>query len=129
VDGIDPGRLHHLTDLDRFLQHIALFLPREERIVEVDRIDLDLEMEIVPHLRAHRAITSDEVGEDREHRRAGGALDTPEGDTRKPDTHRRRMAGQTPSPTTARLVLQLKANGHDEGHDTGEKRLAVAKHW
>jgi hypothetical protein len=25
-------------------------------------------------------------------------------------------------------VLQLKANGHDEGHDTGEKRLAVAKH-
>src|SRR2546421_10616008 len=54
VDGIDPGRLHHLTDLDRFLQRIALFLPWEERVVEVDRIDLDLEMEIVPHLLANR---------------------------------------------------------------------------
>jgi len=68
------------------------------------------------------------VGEDREHRFAGRALETPDGDTRKPDTHILRMAGQTPSPTTARLVLQLNANGHDEGHDTGEKRLAVAKH-
>jgi hypothetical protein len=51
----------------------------------------------------------------------------PEGDTRQPDTHIRRLAGQTPSPTTARLGLQLTAHGHDEGHAPGEPRLAVAK--
>ena len=83
---------------------------------------------VAGHLRAPRAITSDDVGQDRDHRCAGRALETPAGDTRQPDTHRRRLAGQTPAPTPARLVLQLTAKGHDAGHDTGEKRLAVATH-
>ena len=38
-----------------------------------------------------------------------------------------RVAGQTPSPITGRLVLELKTKGQDEGEDTFEERLAIAK--
>jgi hypothetical protein len=37
------------------------------------------------------------------------------------------MARQAPSPAAGRLVFQLKAQGHHEGQDTFEKRLAIAK--
>ncbi len=38
-----------------------------------------------------------------------------------------RVACETPTPATGGLVLELKAQGHDEGKDTFEERLAIAK--
>src|SRR6266850_3001651 len=35
MDGVGPSRLHHLTDLNRFLQRVALLLPRKEGVIEV----------------------------------------------------------------------------------------------
>jgi hypothetical protein len=77
------------------------------------------------HLRSHLTIAQDEVGEDREHGAARGALYPPDGDPAQADTHIMRVAGQTPSPITGRLVLELKTKGQDEGEDTFEERLPI----
>jgi hypothetical protein len=37
------------------------------------------------------------------------------------------VACQTPISTTGRLVCELKAKGHDEGDNTFEERLPIAK--
>jgi hypothetical protein len=37
------------------------------------------------------------------------------------------VARQAPTAATGRLVLELKAEGHDEGDDTFEERLPIAK--
>jgi len=41
---------------------------------------------ITSDLRSHLAVTQDEVRQDREHRFACGALDTPDAETTQPDT-------------------------------------------
>ena len=79
------------------------------------------------HFWSHLAIAQDEVGEDREHGAARGARYPPDGDSTQADAHIMRVAGQTPSPITGRLVLELKTKGQDEGEDTFEERLAIAK--
>ena len=38
-----------------------------------------------------------------------------------------RVACETPAPATGGLVLELKAQGHDEGKDTFEERLPIAQ--
>jgi len=38
-----------------------------------------------------------------------------------------RVAGQTPSSITGRLVLELKAQGQDESEDTFEERLPIVQ--
>ena len=38
-----------------------------------------------------------------------------------------RVARQAPTPTTGRLVFQLKAERYDKGEDTFEERLPIAK--
>jgi hypothetical protein len=38
-----------------------------------------------------------------------------------------RVARQAPAAATGRLMPELKAQGQHEGHDTFEKRLAIAK--
>jgi hypothetical protein len=68
-----------------------------------------------------------EVGQDREHGAARGALEPPDGDSTEPDTHIMRVAGQAPAATTGRLVGELKAQGQHEGEDQFHKGLAVAK--
>jgi hypothetical protein len=78
-------------------------------------------------LRGQRAIAQDEVGEDREHGSTCGALDAPDGDATETDTEVMRVTRQAPSAATGRLVFQLEAHGQDEGEDTFEKRLAIAK--
>ena len=50
-----PASLEPLADLDRLRERVALLLPREERVVVVDRADLELEVEVVPDLRADGA--------------------------------------------------------------------------
>ena len=82
---------------------------------------------IAGHLRAHLAIAQDEMREDREHRFARRTLDTPDGDPTQTDTDVMRVARQAPAAATGRLVFELKAEGQDEGEDTFEKRLAIAK--
>jgi hypothetical protein len=37
------------------------------------------------------------------------------------------VARQAPTAATGRLVLELKAEGYDEGDDTFEERLPIAK--
>jgi len=65
--------------------------------------------------------------EDREHRFARGALDTPESDPTQTDTNVMRVARQAPTPATGCLVGELKAKRQHEGEDTLEKRLPIAK--
>jgi hypothetical protein len=54
-------------------------------------------------------------------------LDTPDGETTLADTGMMGEARQASAPATDGFVLQLKAEGHDEGKDTFEKRLPIAK--
>ena len=49
------------------------------------------------------------------------------GDSSEMDAGIMRMACETPAPVTGGLVLELKAKGHDEGNDTFEERLTIAK--
>jgi hypothetical protein len=79
------------------------------------------------HLRAHLAITPDEVGEDREHHATRGTLETPDGDPAQTDPDRMRVARQAPADATGRLVRALHPEGQDERQHQCEKRLAVAK--
>ena len=82
---------------------------------------------IASHLRSHLAIAQDEMREDREHRFARGALDTPDSDPTQTDTNVMRVARQAPAPATGCLVGELKAKRQHEGKDTLEKRLPIAK--
>jgi len=65
--------------------------------------------------------------QDREHRSARHTLETPDGETTQADTGVMGVARQAPAAATGRLVCELKAEGHDEGEDTFEERLAIAK--
>src|SRR4030095_3808700 len=82
---------------------------------------------VARHLRAHRAIAQDEMGQDREHRSACRALDTPDGDSTQADRDIMRVARQAPPAVTGRLVEELKAKRQHEGENTLEKRLPIAK--
>src|SRR5207245_9685203 len=61
------------------------------------------------------------------HRLARGALDAPDRDPTQTDTHVMRVTRQAPAPATGRLVCELKAKRQNEGEDTLEKRLPIAK--
>ena len=82
---------------------------------------------IAGHCWPHLAIAENEVGEDREHGFARGALDTPDGQTTQPDPHIMRVTRQAPSTTTGCLVGELKAKGQEKGEHELEKRLAIVK--
>jgi hypothetical protein len=82
---------------------------------------------ITGDLRAHLAIAQDEVGQDREHRFARGALDAPDDDSTQTDARIMRVARQAPTAATGRLVGELKAQGQDKGEDELDKRLAIVK--
>src|SRR5215510_13384360 len=82
---------------------------------------------ITGDLRAHLAIAQDEVGEDGEHRFAPRTLDAPDGHSTQAHTHIMGVARQASTPITGGLVLQLEAEGHQEGEDALEKRLAIAQ--
>ena len=82
---------------------------------------------IAGHLGAHLAIAQDEVREDREHRFARRALDTPDGEPTQADADIMGVAGQAPAAATGRLVCELKAKGQEKGEHAFDKRLTVAK--
>jgi hypothetical protein len=82
---------------------------------------------VASHLRTHLAITQDEMWEDREHRFARRTLYPPDGDATETDADIMRVTCETPAPAIGCLVLELKAKGHDEGDDTFEERLPIAK--
>src|SRR5882672_6842888 len=82
---------------------------------------------ITRHLRAHLTITQDEVGQDGEHRFARRTLEPPDGEPTQTDPDVMRVACQAPASTTGGFVFQLKAEGHDEGEDTLEECLPIAK--
>ena len=82
---------------------------------------------ITSHLRSHLTIAQDEVGEDREHGAARGALETPDGDPTETDTRIMRVTGEAPAAATGCLVEELKAKGQEKGEDAFDKRLPVTQ--
>jgi hypothetical protein len=77
------------------------------------------------HFRSHLPIAQDEVGEDREHHLAGGALETPDGDPTQTDTSVMGVTREAPAATTGGLVYELKAKDQEKGEDAFDKRPAV----
>ena len=75
----------------------------------------------------HLTIAQDEVGQDGEHCTTCGALDTPDADATQANPDIMGVAGEAPAAATARLVIKLKAQGHEESEDTFEKRLAIVQ--
>lgn len=82
---------------------------------------------IASDLGAPRAVAQDDVREHGEYRLARRALEAPDGEPTPPDRRRMRMAREASAPTTGGLVVQLQAQGQDEGEATFEERLASAK--
>jgi hypothetical protein len=82
---------------------------------------------IAGHLWSHRAVPQDEVRQDGEDGFTRRTLDPPDGETAQPEPDVVRVTCQTPTAATGGLVLQLKAEGEDEGEDTLEKRLPVSQ--
>src|SRR2546430_15475538 len=98
-----------------------------------DRAQLETEaamggqQRIPSDLRSHLTIAQDEVGEDREHGAARGALEPPDGDPTETDTRIMGVTCEAPAAATGRLVEELKAQGQEKGEDAFDKRLPVTK--
>ena len=82
---------------------------------------------VTGHLRSHRAVAQDEMGQHGEDRFAGGALDAPDGETTQANPRVMGVARQAPTLTAAALVEELKAEGEEKGEDELDKRLGVVK--
>src|SRR5215470_388268 len=82
---------------------------------------------IAGDVRSHLAIAEDEVRQDRKHRFACRALDTPNSEATEADTGVMGVTCQTPTATTGRLVCQLQAKGQEKGEHAFDKRLAIVK--
>jgi hypothetical protein len=82
---------------------------------------------VAGHLRAHLTIAQDEVREYSEHRATRRALETPDGKPAQTDPDVLRVARQASATATGSFVFQLKTEGQDEGEDTFEERLPIAK--
>ena len=54
VNRVRPGFLDPFADVDRFFQNVAFLLPGVESAPFVDRVGLDLEMEVIAHFPADR---------------------------------------------------------------------------
>ena len=67
------------------------------------------------------------MGQNREHRATRRALETPDGEPTQTDPDVLRVARQASATATGGFVFQLEAEGHDEGDDTFEERLPIAK--
>ena len=65
--------------------------------------------------------------QDREHRFARRALDTPNSETTQADTGVMGVTRQAPAATTGGRVCELKAKGEEKSEDTLDKRLAIVK--
>jgi hypothetical protein len=66
-------------------------------------------------IRRQLAIAPDDVGEDGTHRAPPRALETPERDAASTDPYIVGPTRQASSPTTGRLMLELEAEGEEEG--------------
>jgi hypothetical protein len=62
-----------------------------------------------------------------EHRFTACTLDAPDGETAKPNAGIVGVASQKAAAGTGRCVVELKANGEDEGEDELDERFAIAK--
>src|SRR5262245_43121996 len=81
---------------------------------------------IARDLRSHRAVSQDEMRQDGEDRFAGGALETPDGETAQPETGIVGVAGQVPALAAAGLVEELKAESEEKREHELDKHLSVA---
>jgi hypothetical protein len=82
---------------------------------------------VAGYVGTHLTIAENEVGENCEHGFAPRTLDTPDSDPTEADAHIMGVARQASAALTSRLVFELKAERHDEGEDTFEERLPIAK--
>ena len=81
---------------------------------------------IAGDLGSHAAIAEDKVGEDREYRFTRRALYPPDGDPTHTEAGIMRVACETPSIATARLVCELKAEGEDERDNTNSTNALLS---
>src|SRR5438874_11993516 len=82
---------------------------------------------IARDLGSYLAIAQDEVRQHREDRFTRRALYPPDGDPTHTEADIMRVACETPSIATTRLVCELKAEGEDEREHDFDVRLAIAK--
>src|SRR5262245_60971832 len=80
------------------------------------------------HIGTHAAITQHKMRQDREDRFAARALHAPDGETAETEPSVVGMAGEAATIVTGRFMVELKAQGKDEGEDKLDKRLAIADH-
>jgi len=118
--------------------HQALLTQRTHQTIEghrgemgEDRAPLQTEaamggqQRLTSHLRSHLTRAQDEVGEDREHGVACGALEPPDGDPTEADTRIMGVTGEARAAATGGLVEELKAQGQEKGKDAFDERLPV----
>src|SRR4029450_14107963 len=74
----------------------------------------------------HTAITQDELGKHGKDRPASGALNAPDSETTEAHTRIMGVAWQRAAAITGRFVVEVEANGEDEGQHARDERLAIA---
>jgi hypothetical protein len=74
---------------------------------------------------SHLSVAQDEVGQDGEDGFARGALNAPDGEAAQAQPGIMGVARQAPTAATRRLVVELKAQGEDEGEDKLNKCFAI----
>lgn len=65
--------------------------------------------------------------QDRKHRFTPRTLDAPDNEAAQPDARIVRVTGQASTAATGRLVGELESQSEQEGQDTLDKRLPIAK--
>jgi hypothetical protein len=76
--------------------------------------------------RVHLSVAQDEMGQYSEDRLTACALNAPDGEPTQANASIVGMAGQR-VPSAGRCVVELKAQGEDEGQDELDERLGVVE--
>ena len=78
---------------------------------------------IASRLGSHRAVPHDEMGQHGEDGLASCTLNAPHGESAESHSGIMGVAGQRAAAVTGRFMVELKADGEDEGEDAGRGLL------
>jgi len=79
------------------------------------------------HVGSHLAVAQDEMGQHGKNSLTSRALNAPDGKPLQTDAHIMGVASQTTAAVTGRFVVELQADGEDEGEDKLNKRCGVVQ--
>jgi hypothetical protein len=82
---------------------------------------------ITSRIGSHLAVSQDEMGQHGKNGLASRALNAPNRETAKPNAGIMGVAGHRATAITSRFVLELKANGEDEGQDELDECLGIVE--